>query len=64
MKYHINDASLDKKEIGFVFKDSRITFENGEIVVYKDNSIRTPIYLETDFINHPSAVFRSILNKL
>ena len=64
LKYHINDASPDKKEIGFVFKDLRITFENGEIVIYKDNSIRTPIYLETDFINHPSAVFRSILNKI
>lgn len=64
LKYHIQEASPDKKEIGFVFKDSRITFENGEIIVYKDNSIRTPIYSETDFINHPRAVFRSILGKL
>ncbi|MCR5385506.1 MAG: restriction endonuclease-like protein [Treponema sp.] len=64
LKYHINDASLDKKEIGFVFKDSRITFENGEIVIYKDNSIRTPIYSERDFVKHPSEVFRSIINKI
>ena len=64
LKYHVHDASPDKKEIGFVFKNSRITFENGEIIVYKDNSIRTPIYSEKDFTNHPRAVFRSIFSKL
>ncbi len=64
LKYHINDASLDKKEIGFIFNSSKITFENGEIIIYKDNSIRIPIYLEKDFKNHPRAVFRNILNKL
>lgn len=64
LKYHMNNATPDEKEIGFSYKGARITFENGEICIYKDGKIKSPVFTEEEFMNHPRTVFNSILTKI
>ena len=56
----INDDGTD---IGFVFGDATVVFEDGKIHVYRDKKV-TAEYEIQDFSRSPNAVFRIIKAEL
>jgi len=61
LKRAVNDISIndDDKEVGFKFNNVFVVFENGKILVYKNQGILA-VYDVKDFTRSPNAVFRRI----
>lgn len=66
LKRAFKDAEFndDSKDIGFgIDKSTRVSFESGRILVYKDQSIIGNHNVE-DFAHSPNAVFRKVLDEV
>ena len=65
LKRALNNTEIndDGKDIGFIFGDASVVFEDGKIRVYKENGIREE-YSIPAFSRAPNAIFRKILSAL
>lgn len=65
LKRALNSAEIndDGTNIGFVFGDVTIAFEDGKIHVYRDKKIRAEYEIQS-FSHTPNAIFRSIYKEI
>ncbi|NCB24903.1 MAG: DUF2357 domain-containing protein [Bacteroidia bacterium] len=60
-----NNTSINDEDnnLGFIFNESLISFENGKIHVYDDGRIKSEYSID-DFLRRPTSIFRRIRNDI